>query len=364
MNKKSILYISNIPAPYWVYGVKWLNDRVDIKYLTYDKCSDAGRPKFWDLDLPENFVVTKDRWKIFGKYIDLKIVKRIEQEKPDFVILGGFAEIVSNYFAYRYCVKNKIKCALVSEIWRDKNGRKRALLSKVIAFLFKDLNAFLAVGEHAQEYWEHYFDRSKVCLFRHPTYIDQYLAHDVRFRKNNITLFFGHRLTEEYNPVLALQILFEIQKKYSGASMIMNGSGPLRNKLEEIINIHGIRNITWTDIDKYNDLDNYYRCGDISISPCLYSNGNIGILEAAASGMPLLISENVDYHSNEIKKFENGYILKSSVIEFYDKIIKYIESDSLLTAHSQNSKKSVENLKNEKFAEIFISAIDSINKNN
>jgi hypothetical protein len=154
MYKNKILYISNIPAPYWIYGVKWLNDSLDLTYLTYDKCSDAGRPKYWDVDLPVNFFVIKDRWKIFGKYFDLKVVNRIIESKPNLVVLGGFAEIISNYLAYRYCIKNNIKCAIVSEIWRDKNGKKRVLLSKFIAYLFKDINAFFAVGDQAQAYWE------------------------------------------------------------------------------------------------------------------------------------------------------------------------------------------------------------------
>jgi len=357
MYKPKILLISNIPAPYWIYGSEWLRLDFDLTYLCYDRPSETGRPQYWDQELPLNFIICKDRLKIYNKYLDLKISTRIRELNPDLVILGGFAEILSNYIAYRHCKKNKIKCAMVSEIWRNRSGTPRRLLSYIVSKIFNGIDCFLPVGEHAVEYWSDFFPKEKLHLFRYPTFIDEYMKHPLRKKKNDLTLFFGHRLTEEYNPLMAIKILSACQVKYPKTSLLINSAGPLKDKILNYINENNVTNVRWIDIKSYSDLSIYYKNGDVSLSPCIYSNGNIGTLEASASGMPILISEHVHYHGKIINKFKNGFILKLSILEFVRKIFQYIEDDELLTCHSNRSKKSVMELNNNEFLKIFSESV-------
>lgn len=357
--KPKILFIKASMAPYWCFGDKWLKKEFDTKYILYDKPSNTGRPKYWDIELPQNAHIRYNRIKFNNKYFDFKIKKILEKELPDLVILDGFAQIISNYFAYRYCIKKNIKCALSSEIWRTSEGKPRFFLSKIAAYLFRKVDIFLAPGDHALEHWKNYFAPEKVILYSSPSYIDQYLEHEIRCSASNINLFFGHRLSKEYNPIMALDILTSVQRKHPKTSLYMNATGPLKDQVEHYISDKKINNVEWIDIKSFDDLDLFYRKGDISISPCIYSNGNIGILEASASGMPIIISQNVQYHNLTIEKYNNGFILPLVVKDFSNIIIKYIENPNIMKQHSQNSKLSVEELTNTKFTEL----LDRILKN-
>ena len=159
---------------------------------------------------------------------------------------------------------------------------------------------------------------------------------------------------------MAIDILLAVQASYPDASLYLNGSGPLRETVINQVSKRGVPNVHWIDVKSFHDLEDAYRKGDISISPCTYSNGNIGSLEAAASGMPLLISDHVDYHGEQIRAYGNGAILPLGVQAFSDHIIRYIRDPALLEAHSINSKQSVMTLRNEVVADALGSIIRDI----
>jgi len=344
-NAKKILFIMNAPAPYWVSYSKELSKHHNCKFIFYSTCEELDRPPWWDVELPNNIHIVRDGvFRRNNKFIDINIFNRVKNFSPDIIYTSG-VNLLMTPFLYYYCRFYSIKFLYHTEIWRTESGKPKKFKSALLGFIFKNVDIFYVADERTSKYWAKYLGRKgNIKSMTSPGNMDRYSKHLARASKQDIQLFFGHRLIDIYNPILALDILRSVQDKYPSVGMYMNEHGDMHNTVVEYIKINSIKNVKFIEINKESDLDYYYSCGDISISPAKYSYGNIGTNEAMASGMPVLISENVEFHSTYIKTLESGFILPMDKQKFVEKIIDYIESENLLHEHSLRSKNIVKYL--------------------
>ena len=339
-----ILFIMNAPSPYWVNYAKALSERYECCFIYYSSCSAIGRPSWWDQELPDNQliisegVVRKRNW-----FFDFKICKRISDFKPDIVFASG-VNIASNLLAYFFSKARRIKFIYHTEIWRRKSGEPRSILSKLIGKIYSRADLIMISSEEGRFFWSKYFKNRNLALLEVSGMVDNYLCHPVRDNSKPLRVFFGHRLTEEYSPIAALRIFRKLQHHSPSVKLYMNSHGPLRYRVDEYILEYKLKGVVFIEVNCELDLDIYYRCGDVSISPAKYSHGNIGTNEAMSSGMAILISDKVSYHDKQIEFFDNGYILPLNDSAFVDKLVEYIEVPGLLKRHSLNSKKIADEL--------------------
>ena len=135
-----ILVFMNAPSPYWRDFAEYLGQHYSIKFIFYSTCSELGRPKFWDLEMPANCSIVRDgviRRKSY--FYDKKVVSRIKQHNPKVVVSQG-VNLVSAWNALNYCKKSKIHFSIWNETWRNKNGRHRKIVSLIYAYLFRNSN--------------------------------------------------------------------------------------------------------------------------------------------------------------------------------------------------------------------------------
>jgi glycosyltransferase involved in cell wall biosynthesis len=365
MSKKKIkiLFIMNAPAPIWVEYSKIISNYFECYFIFYSTCKELGRPEWWDMELPNNMCVVRDGvFRRNHKFIDVNIIKRVKGFSPNVVYTSGFNLLMSP-FLYYYCKFNSIKFIYLTEIWRKKGGTPRKYLSTLLGLFYSNIDIFYVSGREGRKYWENYISKkTNIKNLEIPGNVDKYINHPVRVSKQDAMLFFGHRLIDIYNPLLALDILTSVQRYYPDMGMYMNACGNLRCIVDEYIVKKSIKNVEFIIVDSESDLDFYYSNGDISITPAKYSYGNIGTNEAMASGMPILISNNVKYHSEQISMLKNGFILPMDVDSFSEKIVDYIKSKDLLSSHSIRSKNIIKYLGTEVVFEKFKSEVDALFK--
>ena len=109
-----------------------------------------------------------------------------------------------------------------------------------------------------------------------------------------------------------LRIFEGIKGKLPATSLLLVGDGPDKQRLVELCRRKGIDNdvkfIGWTD---YLDIPLYYALSDVFVLP---SQGGITVMEAIASGKPVIVSEecNALYSvPGIVRQKENGFITKS-----------------------------------------------------
>ncbi|MHA1284894.1 MAG: glycosyltransferase [Promethearchaeota archaeon] len=151
------------------------------------------------------------------------------------------------------------------------------------------------------------------------------LKSEFKINKSNIIISFTSRLYKLKGIEDLIDVAKKIVKKKKNVIFLIVGTGPLEKKLKfetktiESIKILGFR----TDIPKILAIS------DIFVQPS-YSEGlSLAILEACASGLPI-ITTNVGSNPDLIKNGKNGYLIKPGDRTSLEKyIIKLIENKKL-----------------------------------
>ena len=94
----------------------------------------------------------------------------------------------------------------------------------------------------------------------------------------------------------------------------------------------------------------YIKKSDILVLPCVYSNGNGTIIEARASGMAIVMSDQINNTQKHSIHNENCFICELTVDAFVDGISKYLDNPQLIKKHGELSRKLVEYKRNDNVA--------------
>lgn len=369
--KKKYLFISNMASPYQVKFCYSLQEYFDTEFWFYEYI-DETRPDWWKIPLGDKCKIMKASGK-FPKvgYFSLGLFIDMLRFKPDIVILGGFMKwhVLVLHFAKLLGAKVAVMSEPLRYVTNDDQGstdlitkenssRKINLMKK----LFKKIDLYIGMGEVAKKQFLEEFDfpNDKVTSLSYPQDIEEYYNHPLRDKKfgEPITLLFANRLVERYQPLLALEVFRRISLKYSNVKMLMNAEGSQKEQCVEFIEKNNLTNIEFLDkIDSWNDMHLVYKRSDILILPCVYSNGNGTIIEARASGMGIVISNQINNIESHSKNGKNCFICNLDIDEFEKAVSKYINNLDLLVEHGKLSRELVKYRRNDytakKYFEVF-----------
>jgi len=348
-------------SPYQVKFCYSLQEYFDAEFWFYEY-TDSSRPDWWEIPLGNKCKIMKASGKFpkigyfsFGLFFDLM------RFKPDLVVLGGFmkwhvpvvylskllgAKVAIMNEPLRYVTNDDEKS---TELINKKNSPREI---KKIKKYFNDADCYIGMGEIAKKQFieELDFPEDKVINLPYPQDIEEYYNHPLREKKygDPITLLFANRLVDRYQPLIALKVLKNLSCKYPHVRMLMNAEGNEKKECLDYIEMNNITNVEFLDrIDSWNNMHLIYKQADILILPCVYSNGNGTIIEARASGMGVVISNqinNIEQHSIPGK---NCFISNLNVDDFVCAVSMYIDNPEILKTHGALSRKLVEYRRND-----------------
>lgn len=108
------------------------------------------------------------------------------------------------------------------------------------------------------------------------------------------TFVVGHvgRITTPKNHKFLIELFTEYYKKNSDSKLLLVGDGELREAVEQQCILLGVRDAVVMAGSKTNTED-YYQVMDVFVFPSLWEGLGIVAIEAQASGLPCLVSDNV-----------------------------------------------------------------------
>ncbi len=166
-------------------------------------------------------------------------------------------------------------------------------------------------------------------------------------------LLVASRLSKEKNVELAIKTMPAILKNIPDTGLIIVGSGPEEEKLKrQVANYKLQKNVIFESWTK--DLASYYKTADIFILTSNYEGWGMTVIEAAASGCPIIMT-NVGCAEEIIKNNESGIIIPVQNQEMLEQsIIKLINNEFLRKKISENAKRVVSKLPSQKeYLEIY-----------
>jgi len=339
---KKFVYISIFPVPYNVKYCYLLQKYFDTEFWFYIDIfqKDSYRPEWWKVDIGDKCKILKNVFFINSrKFFTLNIITELNRFDPDIIMLGGFT-IPSNYFAYLWGKRHNKKVIIFTERVRTNKGelKKNNLFRRFIKMLYRNIDMVIVPSEDTIAQFKDVFGyKEKVVLGNYPIDLEKYFAHNYRTKKDFYTYLFPNRLIEIYNPLLAIDIFYEIQKKYHDSKLLINSEGNLLTKCKELIKKYNLENNVefLSEIKSWEELHLVYKRADIMILPALFSNGNISISEAMASGLGIVISNKIMGRSGAfITNGYNGFKCNPTKEEFVECIENYIKNPSLFVEHA------------------------------
>ncbi|WP_215144703.1 glycosyltransferase family 4 protein [Exiguobacterium qingdaonense] len=376
MTKQRLVFLSNIAAPYQVKFCESLQTHFDAEFWFYERLTDR-RPAWWKVPLGSRCRVM--RHTIYSRrtnYFSFDVLTQLIRFRPDVLLLAGFTPFhaiilhIAKWFGIRVVVMSEPIRNVTSE-----DCGESVLLSKAdaprktngIYRLFKRADLLFGMGNVARKQFieEFGFLERQVVSVPYPIDIEAHMQHPLRQKRRGdpIRLLFANRLIERYQPLVALEAYSRLKEEYPHLSLSMNQEGHLAEACRRYIEDHDVQDVTFLDdIQSWEDLHRVYHTSDILVLPATYSNGNLTIIEACASGMGIVVSHEVDNVDRHLHEGINCYKCEPTASALAAQVRRYVDDPERLTDHGRLSKQYVSHRLNENTAKVYADLVQPLTR--
>jgi glycosyltransferase involved in cell wall biosynthesis len=153
---------------------------------------------------------------------------------------------------------------------------------------------------------------------------------------HNNTIIFVGRYTEQKNPMFALQVALELDKKGFQYNLNMYGDGHLEKMMKEFVLTNNLKNVHIYDNHKVSETE--YQNADLLLLTSSYEGFGLVVGEACSQSTPV-ISTKWDGPIDEIVvNKENGIVIDSSSPSvFADEIVSLLNDKERLIQYKQSA---------------------------
>ncbi|KKY01800.1 glycosyl transferase [Paraclostridium benzoelyticum] len=189
------------------------------------------------------------------------------------------------------------------------------------------------------------------------------------YKNSDFILIYVGELSYRKNQDTAIKIIKKLKDRIPNIKLLLVGTGELEKQYKEtVIKLNIKNNIEF--LGYRNDITNLMSLSDVCISTSRQEGLPVNIMEAMATGLPLVVS-NCRGNRDLVINNENGYVLPlDNIIEFEKSIEKIYREDDLKLKFSEQSLKNIksydmENIQKEmeQIYSKYISVVDKLYEN-
>jgi glycosyltransferase involved in cell wall biosynthesis len=387
--KKKILYILSHPIQYQSPLLKKMSERpeIELKVLYLTNHTLGGKDKQfgvnvqWDTPLLEgyNYEFIKNNSSkpaVSGSFwglMNFSIVKKVRQEKPDIVIVHGWAYF-TNWFLFIFSFRMKAKLWMRAESPLNQELLKRPFvlaLKKFILklFVFRKVDTFLYIGKQNKAFYKFFGVPERKLLFAPYAVDNDHFRNEFKKLQNSkadlrkelnipenayVFLTVGKYMSKK-RP---LDIVTAFQKLQDPTCfLVMLGEGALRKEMEQKIQKENIQNVLLTGFVNQSKISSYYIAADsLVLVSTVGETWGLVLNEAMNFDLPIICSDMPGSAYDLVEHTKNGFVFKTSDINELSAYMKQIKINNLI----QNNVAEISSLKMGKFS--YKTIIDNIIK--
>jgi 1,2-diacylglycerol 3-alpha-glucosyltransferase len=179
--------------------------------------------------------------------------------------------------------------------------------------------------------------------------------------EENLLLFVG-RIAREKNIDFLLDCFKEVCKEYSNVKLLLVGDGPESYRLGHMVKQSDFaQRIIFTGEIPYKDIGDYYGAADLFVSTSMTEVHPVVLLEAMASGLPVVAVKSVGY-SDTIRHEIDGLLCDENVKEFSKSVLFLLNDISARKLMGQRAEERVKDFSLDIITEEIIEAYLSLLK--
>ncbi len=327
--KPRVAWVALQPAPYIMPLFQYLRDsgELDIHFFF----SDVKGQQPWeigeyaDLVAPESYGWTA---RLENASLNTGVIRALMTGSWDAMVIAGYVYPTMGA-AILTCLARRIPFILEGDttLIRHRAWWKRALKRTLLFPLLRRCSAAIGLGMLNQRYW-HYVgipeDRTFIVPFT--SHLDRFVAEIATLRTQRskvrqelgipedrvVGIFVGRLINHKALDKLlrGLALVAPTQRP----EILIVGDGPLRASLENIVKEESIP-VRFMGFRQNQDLLALYTAGDFFVLPSRNEAWGIVVAEAAASGLPLLLSDQVGAAYDLLEDGRNGFLVAGGTPE-------------------------------------------------
>lgn len=325
-SKISLCVVTPQPTPYrdpfWNTVAEQPGVELDVFY-----CYAKGDDRPWEIDWPFKFhaeVLPGRAWLgPHNGYWNPSILKKLRAKRYDAIILGGYNHFTMLAAAW-YARKKRIPYLVMCESF---HGLKRAryrktLKTPLVRWVVGGAAGILPTGQLAREYLISYGGRADRCAFV-PNSPDldslrdaafalypnrQVIRQSMNLGSEPVVLFVG-RLINKKGVDILLEAFARVAQN-APSQLLIAGDGPERTKLEEQaarLRVHD--RVHFVGFQQPKDLPRFYCAADLFVLPSRTEPWGVVVMEALASGLPVVVSNLVGCYPDVINDDQVGRVV-------------------------------------------------------
>ena len=359
---KKIAYLVSHPIQYQAPMLKYIarNLEADIETLFLTDMSIKGykdvefnKEILWDIPLLEGYKYkflktfgSKNKVSYFSP-ICLNLFKVIKDGRYDIIWIHGWGSI-TNILAIIYAKQLNIKILL-----RGENGIhmpqgtifKKFLKKRLLNYLFKKIDIFLAIGSMNKKFYESYgINESKIILMPYAVDNEYFKNKSDYFRKlssnikksldiqeNSKIILYASKLTRRKNSLdllLAYKNLIEntpIDYPY----LLFVGSGEMESELKRMVKIYNLDRVKFLGFMNQSELPKYYELCDVFVLPSSSEQWGLVINEVMNHSKPIIVSDEVGCGPDLVENNVNGFIYKCGDVSHLEICLSTLLADDI-----------------------------------
>jgi len=366
MIMKKILVFTSYPAPYRTVLIEVLKKHYQVDVF-FESAEGDERNKEWFTKCEINDISEKD-----GREKFVSCVKKIKEY--DLVLLLEYSRPIAIKLIIK-CKHKKVPYVLNCD-GQMLTPHGSFLADIVKKYLVKGASGYLASGKHAKEYFLRYGAKEDRIYYHKFTSLNKTDILSKPLNKDEKTeLRKKLQLPTDgkiavavgrFIPLKRYDVLIELWKDMPEKDyLLLIGGGSEKQKYEEIIARHNLKNVIIEDFHKFDELLNYFRAADIFVHPTTYDVWGLVVNEAMASGLPVVVSDTCVAGRELIVNGENGYLVKLyDDNNFIERVKEFLSNESLTEKAAANAIDTIKDFTVENMVSAQIENVEKIlNKN-
>ncbi len=359
---KKLAIVITHPIQYyipWIVELGKRHTRVKV-FFTWEQ-SQAGKvydPGFgreieWDLPLLEGYdfqfvknISPKPGTHHFWGLVNPSLNSDIEKWSPDALLVLGWS-----FYSHLRCLTYFSKKIPVlfrgdSVLIHQPPGLRKFFRKRFLTWLYRHVDHVLYVGTNNKSYFlEHGIREEQLHFSPHAIDVARFAQPDMVYRnqaqawkrrlpipEHFLTVLSAGKMTEVKNPAFTIELARACESL--PVAFVLVGNGPLRASLER--SAAQLTNVHFIDFQNQLMMPVVYRMGDVYILPSLSETWGLGVNEAMASGIPVMVSDHVGCAPDLI--FENRSGMSFALTDIQKCVVflkKMIEEENALPELSQ-----------------------------
>lgn len=293
-------------------------------------------------------IYTLPEYKIYNHFKYKKAWKDFLKQHPEYKIIHSHVRSTASIY---FKIAKRMGKTTIAHSHSTSSGKGlKAIVKTFLQYNLRNVADYCMGCSKTANIWlygEKVANSNRAYVFKNSIDTDKFLFNDEirnkiknEYKIKDDEVVIGHvgRFFEVKNHEFLIEIYNAILKKEEKSKLLLVGDGELRNKIEEKVKLLGIENqVIFTGNQK--NVYEIMQAMDIFIMPSIYEGFPVTLVEAQATGLKCLITDNI---TNEvcITNLVEKEALKNSEAIWAEHAIKMLKENVKRCEYNQIVKKS------------------------